>query len=51
MKNPVTLGMNDGKQVEVLSGIKEGDDLVTTGAIMIKMASNAGAVPGHDHNH
>ena len=51
MKQPVTLGMNNGEAVEVLQGLKEGDELVTTGAMMIKMASNAGAVPGHDHNH
>ncbi|MDD6777607.1 MAG: efflux RND transporter periplasmic adaptor subunit [Bacteroidales bacterium] len=51
LKNHVILGMNNGKEVQVLSGLKDGDELVTTGALMIKMASNAGAVPGHDHNH
>ena len=51
VKSHVALGMNNGKDVEVLSGLKEGDELVTAGALMIKMASNAGAVPAHDHNH
>lgn len=51
MKHPVTLGMSNGEAVEVLQGLNEGDQLVSKGAMMIKMASNSGVVPGHDHNH
>lgn len=51
MKKSVTLGMNNGKDVEILSGISAGDEIVTSGAVIIKMAANTGAVPGHNHNH
>lgn len=51
MKKPVTIGMNNGTDVEILSGLKVGEDVVTSGAIIIKMAANAGAVPGHTHEH
>lgn len=51
MKKLVTIGMNNGKDVEILSGLKVGDDVVTSGAVIIKMAANAGAVPGHTHEH
>lgn len=51
MKKSVTIGMNNGKDVEILSGIKVGENVVTSGAVIIKMAANAGAVPGHTHEH
>ena len=51
MKRKVTIGMNNGKEIEVTSGLNVGDELVTEGAIIIKMAANAGAVPGHTHEH
>lgn len=51
-KNEVKLGANDGKFVEVLSGIKGGDKVVTKGTYQIKLASSSGAIPaacGHQH--
>lgn len=51
-KNEVKLGANDGKFVEVLSGIKSGDKVVTKGTYQIKLASSSGAIPaacGHQH--
>ena len=51
LKRRVTLGAGNGREVEVTSGLREGDQIVTAGAVMIKMAANAGAVPGHTHNH
>lgn len=34
------------------SGLKTGDELVTEGATVVKMAESSGAVPeGHSHNH
>ncbi len=51
-KCPVTLGNSDGRNVEILSGLNPGDDVVTSGAIMIKLAESSTAVPeGHSHNH
>ena len=51
-KQEVTLGVNDGKEVQILSGIKPGDRVVTKGAYQVKMASASGAIPhGHSHEH
>ncbi len=51
-KCPVTLGGNDGSRVEVLSGIKSGDVVVTKGMTFIKLAETSGVVPeGHSHTH
>ncbi len=51
-KRLVKLGGNDGRRVEILSGIKAGDKVVVTGATVVKLAESSGAVPeGHSHNH
>ncbi len=51
IKKEVKLGLNNGEIVEILSGIVEGDEIVTKGAILVKLASQAGSVPGHSHEH
>ena len=50
-KRPVKLGVDDGFQVEILSGLSEGDLIVTQGAYQIKMASMSSAIPAHGHTH
>ncbi|MDE6321025.1 MAG: efflux transporter periplasmic adaptor subunit, partial [Muribaculaceae bacterium] len=51
-KCPVKLGNSDGNNVEILSGLNPGDEVVTIGAIIVKLAESSGAVPeGHSHNH
>ena len=50
-KQEVKLGMSDGKRTEILSGLKEGDQVVTEGAIHVKLASASAAIPAHTHNH
>lgn len=50
LKKEVKLGMNNGENVEILSGLQEGDEIVTKGAILIKL-SQAATVPGHSHEH
>ncbi len=50
-KHEVKLGSSDGKNIEILSGIKPGEEIVTKGAILIKLASQSGSVPGHTHEH
>ena len=50
MKKEVKLGMNNGEEVEILSGLHEGDEIVTKGAVLIKL-SQATTVPGHSHEH
>ena len=47
----VSIGISDGQNVEILSGINPGMNIVTSGAIIVKLATNAGAVPGHSHEH
>lgn len=44
-------GASDGERIEILSGITEGDVIVTKGAMRIKLASAANTIPGHTHNH
>ncbi len=52
-KREVKLGANDGINVQILSGIKENERVVTKGAYRIKLATMASALPdshaGHAH--
>jgi membrane fusion protein, heavy metal efflux system len=50
-KRPVRLGANDGKNVQVLSGIEPGERVVTKGAQLVKLATQSGSVPAHGHEH
>lgn len=51
-KRNVSIGATDGVNVEILSGLNPGDNVVTKGAIFVKLAQSSGAVPeGHSHNH
>lgn len=50
-KQEVKLGISDGSRVEILSGVKDGDTVVTRGAIHVKLASASNAIPAHTHNH
>lgn len=49
-KQEVTLGANDGENVEILSGVKRGDKVVSKGAYHVKLASASSAIP-HAHEH
>ncbi len=50
MRN-ITIGKRNGSEVEVLSGLKAGEVVVTTGAFQVKMASMSGKAPAHGHAH
>ncbi len=50
-KRELKLGIDDGVHVEVLSGLNEGEWIVTNGAYQIKMASMSSAIPAHGHSH
>lgn len=50
-KVSVTLGADNGKEVQILSGLKAGDEVVIEGAYQIKLASASNAIPAHTHNH
>lgn len=49
-RREVRLGTDNGINVEILSGLEEGDPVVTKGAINVKMAAASGAIP-HGHTH
>ena len=46
-KRPVTLGTSDGKSVQLLSGVKAGERVVTKGAVSLKLSQGAGALDPH----
>ncbi len=50
-KRQVTKGASDGQRIEILSGLKAGERVVTQGAMAVKLASMSGAIPGHTHEH
>ena len=50
-KQEVKMGINDGCRVEVLSGLKGGEKVVTVGAMHVKLAAAGNTIPGHTHNH
>lgn len=51
VKREVKLGGNDGDRVQVLSGLTEGERVVTKGAYQIKLSAASGAMPEHGHEH
>ena len=52
-KQEVSIGGDtDGANVRILSGLHEGDRVVTRGVYQVKLAANSGVIPeGHSHNH
>ncbi|MDE5869131.1 MAG: efflux RND transporter periplasmic adaptor subunit [Muribaculaceae bacterium] len=52
LKIPVILGASDGERVQILSGVEEGDRIVTAGVTTVRLAESSGSVPsGHNHSH
>ncbi len=50
-KQEVKLGADNGKEVQILSGIHPGDKVVVKGATHVKLASAGNALPAHSHQH
>ena len=49
-KQEVNLGQSNGERVQVLSGLKAGDKVVTKGVYQVKLASVSSVMPeGHNH--
>lgn len=46
-KQLVTLGADNGERVQILSGVKAGDKVVTQGAYQVKLAGATNAIPAH----
>ncbi len=50
-KRELRIGGTDGQNVQVLSGVTEGERVVTKGAYNIKLSTAAGTLPAHGHEH
>ncbi len=51
-KQEVEIGRSDGARVEILRGLRPGDQVVVRGACQVRLASMSSVVPeGHNHNH
>ncbi len=50
-KRELKTGASDGKNVQVISGIAEGERVVTKGAYQIKLSAASGTLPAHGHEH
>jgi cobalt-zinc-cadmium efflux system membrane fusion protein len=50
-KREVKLGASDGVDVQLLSGVAEGERVVTKGAYQIKLQQASGTMPAHGHEH
>lgn len=49
-KQEVVLGQNNGKRVQILSGLKVNDRVVTKGVYQVKLAATSSVIPeGHSH--
>lgn len=51
VKKEVKIGGSDGERVEIIAGVNPGEEVVTEGAIHVKLASASNAIPAHSHNH
>ena len=50
-KRDLTLGIQDGDFIQVLSGLAPGERVVTKGAYAIRLASVSTTIPAHGHAH
>ena len=50
-RREVTIGQTDGERVEIKSGLKADEKVVTEGAVQVRLAGASTAIPGHTHNH
>ena len=50
-KREIKIGASDGIFVQLLSGVSEGERVVTKGAYQIKLSSASGELPAHGHEH
>lgn len=51
LKQEVTIGADNGQSVQILTGVKAGDRVVTEGAYQVRLASASNAIPAHSHEH
>jgi len=52
VKREVTTGADDGERVVIVKGLAAGDEVVTRGAVQVRLAAMSGIIPeGHSHSH
>lgn len=51
IKRYITTGGNDGTSIMVTEGLKEGEEVVATGAYNVKLSLYSNQIPAHSHNH
>ena len=51
IRREVTLGQSDGTRVPVIKGLREGEMVVVSGAVHVKLAGVTSVPAGHTHNH
>lgn len=51
VKRFITIGVDNGREVEILKGLRAGERVVSEGAYFVKLASLAGSLPAHSHEH
>lgn len=50
IKQEVTVGQNNGERVEIIKGLRGGENVVTKGVTQVKLAAASGTIPeGHNH--
>lgn len=50
-RREVILGADNGVDVQIVSGIHAGDNVVTKGAYQVRLASASASLPAHSHEH
>lgn len=50
-KQLVQTGADDGRTIQILSGVEAGQRIVVEGAQQVKLASASSAIPAHSHEH
>lgn len=50
-RQEVTIGHSNGQRVEILTGLRGGEEVVVRGTHQVKLASASTTIPGHTHNH
>ena len=50
-KRDVKLGIRDGAWTAILSGVAEGERVVTDGAYALLLSTKSGTIPAHGHTH
>lgn len=49
-RRQVRIGSSDGRRIEIIDGLKEGETVVVSGAVRVKLAAASSAIP-HGHSH